>query len=231
MPIGAARSFKGYGSRLLAKTEGGKPHWLEVGAVWPHKNGTGFDLVIPKGLAVSGRIICVEPKAKAPRAIGRKPAKVRSDSRHARSLACPAVVGAAFTSSMTPFGTGLGEPSLPMCVIEQRFRRGRRKRWAVAGVMRPEGRTGAGRAGFVTPRGWGRVHRPAGARLRASRRETPREAAALSAPRSLRTSRLSLVVLPHDAGWTPALSAGSLAPLRGSDGRGFAPTRHRRWGA
>lgn len=54
---------------------------------------------------------------------------------------------------MTPFGTGLGEPPLPTRVIEQRFRRGRRNRWAVAGVMRPEGRTGAGRAGFVTPRG------------------------------------------------------------------------------
>lgn len=39
---------------------------------------------------------------------------------------------------MTPFGTGLGEPTLPTPVIEQRFRRGRRKRLAVAGVMRPE---------------------------------------------------------------------------------------------
>lgn len=38
-----------------------KPHWVEVGAVWPHKNGQGFDLVLPKGLAVSGRIVCVPP--------------------------------------------------------------------------------------------------------------------------------------------------------------------------
>lgn len=48
-----------------AKTEGGKPYWLEVGAVWPHKNGHGFDLIIPDGLSVTGRIVCVEPKANA----------------------------------------------------------------------------------------------------------------------------------------------------------------------
>lgn len=39
-----------------------KARWLEVGAVWPHKNGEGFDLTIPEGLAVSGRIVCVVPK-------------------------------------------------------------------------------------------------------------------------------------------------------------------------
>lgn len=45
------------------KTQGGKARWLEIGTVWPHKQGSGFDLVIPAGLAVSGRIVCVEPKA------------------------------------------------------------------------------------------------------------------------------------------------------------------------
>lgn len=40
-----------------------KARWLEVGAVWPHKHGEGFDLTIPEGLAVSGRIVCVVPKA------------------------------------------------------------------------------------------------------------------------------------------------------------------------
>lgn len=44
------------------KTEGGKSRWIEIGSVWPHKNGTGFDLVIPEGLSVTGRIVCVEPK-------------------------------------------------------------------------------------------------------------------------------------------------------------------------
>lgn len=45
------------------RKEGGKAQWIEVGAVWPHKNGNGFDLVVPVGLSVSGRIVCVEPRA------------------------------------------------------------------------------------------------------------------------------------------------------------------------
>jgi len=41
-----------------------KPIWREVGAVWPHKNGSGFDIVIPEGIAVSGRLVCTERKEK-----------------------------------------------------------------------------------------------------------------------------------------------------------------------
>jgi hypothetical protein len=41
-----------------------KPSWHEVGAIWPHKNGNGFDLVIPDGISVAGRIVCVERKEK-----------------------------------------------------------------------------------------------------------------------------------------------------------------------
>lgn len=40
-----------------------KGRWLEVGAVWPHRNGSGFDVVIAQGLSVSGRVVCVPPKA------------------------------------------------------------------------------------------------------------------------------------------------------------------------
>jgi hypothetical protein len=40
-----------------------KAKWVEVGAVWPHKKGEGFDVVIPPGLSVSGRIVCMPPKA------------------------------------------------------------------------------------------------------------------------------------------------------------------------
>lgn len=40
-----------------------KGRWLEVGAVWPHRNGGGFDVVIADGLAVSGRVVCMPPKA------------------------------------------------------------------------------------------------------------------------------------------------------------------------
>ena len=39
-----------------------KARWIEVGAVWPHKNGVGFDVVIPSGMAVSGRIVCMPPR-------------------------------------------------------------------------------------------------------------------------------------------------------------------------
>jgi len=36
----------------------------QVGVVWPHKNGTGFDLVLHPQLAISGRIVCTERKEK-----------------------------------------------------------------------------------------------------------------------------------------------------------------------
>ncbi len=39
-----------------------KAYWHEVGAIWPHKNGGGFDLVTPPGLSVSGRIVCTVRK-------------------------------------------------------------------------------------------------------------------------------------------------------------------------
>ena len=42
-----------------------KPVWLELGAIWPHKNGTGFDLVLNDQISVSGRIVCTERKEKS----------------------------------------------------------------------------------------------------------------------------------------------------------------------
>jgi hypothetical protein len=42
-----------------------KSVWREVGAIWPHKNGSGFDLVIVDQVSVSGRIVCTERKEKA----------------------------------------------------------------------------------------------------------------------------------------------------------------------
>jgi hypothetical protein len=44
------------------KKEGDKGIWREVGAVWPHKNGKGFDVVLHEGIAVHGRIVCTEPR-------------------------------------------------------------------------------------------------------------------------------------------------------------------------
>ena len=41
-----------------------KDFWREVGAIWPHKSGKGFDLVLFDQLSVSGRIVCTERKEK-----------------------------------------------------------------------------------------------------------------------------------------------------------------------
>jgi hypothetical protein len=46
------------------KAEGKKSFWHEVGVVWPHKKGNGFDVMIHDGISVSGRIVCTEPKEK-----------------------------------------------------------------------------------------------------------------------------------------------------------------------
>ena len=39
-----------------------KAQWIEVGAVWPHNDGIGFDLVIPPGISLSGRVVCRKRK-------------------------------------------------------------------------------------------------------------------------------------------------------------------------
>jgi hypothetical protein len=41
-----------------------KDFWREVGVVWPHKSGSGFDIVLFDQLSVSGRIVCTERKEK-----------------------------------------------------------------------------------------------------------------------------------------------------------------------
>ena len=41
-----------------------KGFWHEVGVVFAHSKGTGFDLVVYEGISVSGRIVCTEPKEK-----------------------------------------------------------------------------------------------------------------------------------------------------------------------
>jgi hypothetical protein len=43
-----------------------KAVWRDVGTVWPHKNGNGFDLIVYDQLSVTGRIVCTERKDKAP---------------------------------------------------------------------------------------------------------------------------------------------------------------------
>ena len=41
-----------------------KAVWREVGAIWPHKNGSGFDLMLADQISVCGRIVCTERKDK-----------------------------------------------------------------------------------------------------------------------------------------------------------------------
>jgi hypothetical protein len=43
-----------------------KAIWHEVGAVWLHRQGEGFDIVIPAGLSVTGRIVCTKRKEPQP---------------------------------------------------------------------------------------------------------------------------------------------------------------------
>ena len=62
-----------------------------------------------------------------------------------------------------------------------------------------------------------------------SRRATPSLLGCAKFAWPLRVSLFCLVALPHDFGWTPHPQAGSRAPLRDLDGRGFAPTNHRAW--
>ena len=46
------------------KKPGEKGFWHEVGSVWPHSKGSGFDVVLYEGISVHGRIVCTEPKQK-----------------------------------------------------------------------------------------------------------------------------------------------------------------------
>jgi hypothetical protein len=36
--------------------------WIEIGAVWSHSDGSGFDLMIPPGISLAGRIVCRQRK-------------------------------------------------------------------------------------------------------------------------------------------------------------------------
>ena len=55
-------SHRAYLVEPLPEGSDRKPRWIEVGIIWSHKQGQGFGLVIPAGMAVMGRIVCVPPK-------------------------------------------------------------------------------------------------------------------------------------------------------------------------
>ncbi len=48
---------------IPAKQNGRNDFWHRVGSVFQRKNGNGFDLVIPEGISVTGRLVCREQKA------------------------------------------------------------------------------------------------------------------------------------------------------------------------
>lgn len=41
-----------------------KAQWYEIATVWSHNDGDGFDVVIPPGVTVTGRIVCRKRKEK-----------------------------------------------------------------------------------------------------------------------------------------------------------------------
>ena len=45
-----------------------KAQWFEIGTVWTHGDGNGFDVAIPPGVTVTGRIVCRKRKEKEPSA-------------------------------------------------------------------------------------------------------------------------------------------------------------------
>lgn len=43
-----------------------KTFWHRVGTAFPQKNGSGFNIVIPEGVSISGRVLMLERTAKEP---------------------------------------------------------------------------------------------------------------------------------------------------------------------
>lgn len=39
-----------------------KPFWMRVGSAFPHTNGSGFNIEIPEGVSVSGRLVLMPPR-------------------------------------------------------------------------------------------------------------------------------------------------------------------------
>ena len=43
-----------------------KTFWHRVGSAFPHREGQGFNLVIPEGVSISGRVVVLPRDAKEP---------------------------------------------------------------------------------------------------------------------------------------------------------------------
>jgi hypothetical protein len=58
-----------------------KAQWTEVGAIWPHTDNKGFDVIIVNQLSVAGRLVCRQIEAVADRPSGQQPAQRRDRGR------------------------------------------------------------------------------------------------------------------------------------------------------
>ena len=56
---------------VVSEPNGGGPdsraNWREVGILFPHKKGSGFDLILHPQISVSGRIVCTEQRERPAR--------------------------------------------------------------------------------------------------------------------------------------------------------------------
>lgn len=56
---------------IVTEANGGGPdsraNWREVGALWPHKKGTGFDLILHPQISVCGRVVITERRERPAR--------------------------------------------------------------------------------------------------------------------------------------------------------------------
>ena len=66
-----------------------KAMWREVGAIWPHGKGDGFDLVLFGQLSVSGRIVCSRPSGPLTTAVTSASWRTREPLRRKRSGSRP----------------------------------------------------------------------------------------------------------------------------------------------
>lgn len=37
-----------------------KARWIEIAPLWPHKDGQGYDLLVPQGISIGGRVVIRE---------------------------------------------------------------------------------------------------------------------------------------------------------------------------
>lgn len=55
--------------RTDKETNEAKTYWHRVGTAFSQKSGNGFNLVIPEGMSITGRILMLERNAKEPESV------------------------------------------------------------------------------------------------------------------------------------------------------------------